>query len=125
MFYKRLEYFRYTFGKPLEAKFRIIIANSNGKESKMGDCSLVDLSPGGAKLFANFDIPLEHDPVKIHLQFTLNETQIDASGPLVWKKPYQGGHLYGFDFEEDEVREELIVAELKLLRKSEIEAKKK
>ena len=125
MFYKRTEYFRYTFDKPLEAKFRIIITDDNWIESKMGDCSLVDLSPGGAKLFADFELPLDRGPVKIHLEFTLYESKIDAKGPIVWKKPYRNGYLYGFDFEEDMAREELIVAELKLLRKSEIEAKKK
>ena len=124
MFYKRKEYFRYTFGEPLDAKFRIVIANNNGKESGLGTCSIIDLSPSGAKLFANYDIPLKGEPVKIHLEFTLNEVEIAVWGTLVWKKAYTSGYLYGFDTEEDEEKETLIVNELKLRRRLETDSKK-
>jgi hypothetical protein len=125
MLYKRSEYFRYTFGEPLKAGFRIMIADKPGKESHLGECSIVDLSPGGAKLFTKFDIPLEGEPVHIHTEFTLYETPIDVRGILVWKKPYSGGHLYGLDFDENHANEVLIVNELKLRRRSEKEVGKK
>ncbi|WP_438316191.1 PilZ domain-containing protein [Sporosarcina sp. FA9] len=124
MFYKRSEYFRYTFGKPLDANFRIVMGEANEQKSKKGDCALVDLSPGGAKLFAKFDIPLAHEAVKIQLEFILYQAKIDVLGTIVWKESYHGDFLYGFDFEEDLAKEQLIVAELKLLRKSEISEKK-
>ncbi|MHA6258404.1 PilZ domain-containing protein [Sporosarcina sp. CAU 1771] len=125
MYYKRAEYFRYTFGEPLEAKFRILLVNGTRKESKLGHCTLIDLSPGGARLFAEFDIPLEGNPIQLHLSFTLYESQIDVEGTIVWKKPTRNGYLYGFEIVEDELTEELIVNELKLRRRSEFEEKSK
>ncbi|MFD1926902.1 PilZ domain-containing protein [Sporosarcina siberiensis] len=119
MLYKRSEYFRYTFGKPLDAKFRIVMGEAEEQKSKKGDCTLVDLSPGGAKLLAEFDIPFSRDAVNIQLEFTLYQAKIEVLGTLVWKESYQKDFLYGFDFEEDLEKEQLIVAELKLLRKSE------
>ena len=40
MLYKRTEYFRYTFGKPLEAEFRIVVENGTDVESSPGECHL-------------------------------------------------------------------------------------
>ena len=37
-------------------------------ESSPGDCQLIDISPGGAKLFANFDIPVERGSVRLAYQ---------------------------------------------------------
>jgi hypothetical protein len=120
MLYKRTEYFRYTFGKPLEAKFRIVVEHGTDVESSPGDCHLIDISPGGAKLFAKFNIPIEHESVRLHTKFTLHEKLIDLQGVIVWKKPYSGGYMYGYDFDEDAAIEHLIVEELKLRRRSEI-----
>ena len=120
MFYKRTEYFRYTFGKPLEAEFRIVVKKDTDMESSPGDCQLIDISPGGAKIFAHFDIPLEGNlPVRLHLKFKLHEKIIDLQGVIVWKKPYSGGYVYGYDFDEDPLIEKLIVEELKLRRRAE------
>lgn len=122
MLYKRTEYFRYTFGVPLEAKFQIIIGDGKDVESSQGDCHFIDISPGGAKLFAKFDIPIEREPVRLHLKFTLHEKLIDLRGVIVWKKPYSGGYMYGYDFDKDPTIEQLIVEELKLRRRSEIDS---
>jgi len=123
MLYKRTEYFRHTFSEPLDAKFRIIIAED--KESGLGDCSLIDLSPGGAKLFSKFNIPFQKDTVHLHVEFTLYQVQIDVRGIVVWKEPYHNGYTYGYKFEENLTKEQLIVHELKLFRKMEIEKNKK
>ena len=125
MLYKRTEYFRHTFGTPLDAAFRIMIADGTGKESGLGECFLIDLSPGGAKMYSKFDIPFQSDSVHLHLEFTLYQVKIDVKGLVVWKKPYHGAYSYGLEFEEDVQKEHLIVKELKLLRKSEIDEKKK
>ena len=61
----------------------------------------MDISPGGAKLFAKFDIPVERESVRLHIKFTLHEKLIDLRGVIVWKKPYSGGYMYGYDFDED------------------------
>ncbi|WP_255457361.1 PilZ domain-containing protein [Sporosarcina sp. JAI121] len=122
MLYKRTEYFRYTFGKPFEAEFRIVVTNGTAKESSPGGCKLLDISPGGAKIFTNFNIPIEGESVRLHLTFTLHEEMIDLQGVIVWKKPYSDGYMYGYDFDEDAAIEQLIVEELKLRRKSEIDS---
>ena len=120
MLYKRTEYFRYTFGKPLEAEFRIVVKKDTDIESSPGDCQLIDISPGGAKIFAHFDIPLEGVvPVRLHLKFKLYEEMIDLQGVIVWKKPYSGGYVYGYDFDEDTHIEKIIVEELKHRRRAE------
>lgn len=122
MLYKRTEYFRYTFGKPLKAEMRIVVKNGVDRESSPGDCQLIDISPGGAKIFSHFDIPLDGTlPVRLHLKFKLHEEMIDLLGVIVWKKPYSEGYMYGYDFDENAELEKLIVEELKLRRKSEID----
>lgn len=120
MLFKRNEYFRYTFGKPLEGEFRIVIVDGEERESHPGDCQLIDISPGGAKLFAKFDIPLERGSVRLRVKFILLEDAIDVPGVIVWRKAYSSGYMYGFDFDEDATLEQLIVVELKLRRRSEI-----
>lgn len=125
MQYKRTEYFRYTFGEPLEAKFRLAITNGIETTSGIGPCSLIDISPGGARLFTKFDIPDGQDSAKMKVTFTLSETEIDVRGKIVWKKKHRSGYLYGIDFEEDFAKEQLIVDELKLLSRAEQEKKKK
>ncbi|MEK5040772.1 PilZ domain-containing protein [Sporosarcina sp. FSL K6-3457] len=120
MLYKRNEYFRYTFGKPLEAEFRIVVDDGPGRESRPGDCQLIDISPGGAKLFTKFNISGEHGAVRLRIKFTLLEDPIEVSGVIVWRKPYSGGYMYGYDFDEDAMLEQVIVEELKLRRRSEI-----
>lgn len=119
MLYKRTEYFRYTFGEPLVAEFRIVVENGTDVESSPGECHFLDISPGGAKLFAKFDIPLESESVRLHVKFTLHEKLIALQGVIVWKKPYSGGYMYGYDFDENVEIEQLIVEELKLRRRSE------
>ena len=121
MLYKRTEYFRYTFGEPLEAEFRIVVENGTDVESSPGKCHFMDISPGGAKLFAKFDIPLERQSVRLHIKFTLHEKLIDLRGVIVWKKPYSGGYMYGYDFDEEAI-EQLIVEELILRRRTEIDS---
>lgn len=122
MLYKRTEYFRHTFGTPLDAKFRILM--SDGKESGVGDCQLIDLSPGGAKLLSMFNIPFQRDAVRMHLEFTLYQVKLDVHGIVVWKESTGNGFTYGFDFDENAQTEQLIVNELKLYRKQEVEKKK-
>ena len=122
LLYKRTEYFRHTFGKPLEAEFRIIVEDGAGRESRPGDCYLIDISPGGAKIFAKFNIPLEHEAVRLRIKFTLHEEPIEVRGVIVWSKLSNGGYMYGYDFDEDTLIEQMIVGELKLRRRSEIDS---
>ena len=124
MLYKRTEYFRFTFGDPLEAELRILIDEAEGRETHRGPCHLVDLSPGGSKFFAEYNIPLGETPVRLRLNFTLHEEPIEVSGVLVWKKPFTHGFMYGYEFDVNAAIEKLIVEELKLRRRSGIDTTK-
>lgn len=119
MLYKRHEYFRHSFGTPLNATFRIVIGES-ANESNPGDCLLLDISPGGTKIATDFDLPTENGPLTVRLHFTLFETPIDVEGKIAWKKQSAGGFQYGIDFVEDPSMEKLIVDDLKLRRRTEI-----
>ncbi|GEN82967.1 hypothetical protein SLU01_12790 [Sporosarcina luteola] len=121
MLYKRHEYFRHSFGTPLEATFRILVEGSTN-ESNPGKCLLLDISPGGSKIISSFDLPVEGMSGSIHLklEFTLFETPIDIDGKIAWKKHTVDGFQYGIDFVEDPSVAKLIVDELKLRRRTEI-----
>jgi hypothetical protein len=121
MLYKRHEYFRHSFGTPLNATFRIVI-EEGANESNPGDCLLLDISPGGTKIATDFDLPSEKEPVTVRLHFTLFETPIDVEGVIAWKKQSVGGFQYGIDFVEDPSISKMIVDELKLRRRTEIGA---
>ena len=52
-------------------------------KSSSGECYFLDFSLGGAKLFANFDIPLERESIRLHIKFSLFENLIDVLGLIV------------------------------------------
>ena len=124
MHYNRTEYFRYTFGEPLSASFQIAIAEDEGTTSGFGECSLIDLSPSGAKIETKFDLPYGQDLTKLHIVFTLVDEELEVWGRIIWKKKSKGAYLYGLQFEEDLKREQLIVEGLKKLTRIEHEKKK-
>ncbi|MFS0575470.1 PilZ domain-containing protein [Sporosarcina sp. 179-K 3D1 HS] len=120
MLYKRTEYFRYTFGEPLDAEFRILKAEG---QSNPGECKMVDLSPGGAKLYSSYDIPIGQDEApRLSLKFTVYNYPLEVPGTVLWKKPFNQGHMYGFEFDEDRKIGELIIGELKLRRRAETDS---
>lgn len=119
MLYKRHEYFRHSFGIPLDATFRIVVGEGATK-SNPGNCILLDISPGGTKIATDFNLPSEMGPVSLRLNFILFETPIEIEGKVAWKKQSFGGFQYGIDFVEDPSIAKLIVDELKLRRRTEV-----
>ena len=101
MQYKRTEYFRYTFGEPLEAKFRIVPTGDLGTTSGVGACSLLDISPSGAKLAMKFDIPSGRDSSQLLITFTLYKKEVEVRWNIVWKRQYRDTNVYGINFEEN------------------------
>ncbi|MFC4409547.1 PilZ domain-containing protein [Chungangia koreensis] len=112
MFYKRKEIFRYTFGSPLEAELKM------GDEN--GSCRMIDISPGGAKVFSDNQLT---KGMEVVMQFVLMQDTITAPGKVVWKQASHEGALYGIDFNEDEKLEEQIISQLKFRRRNEISTK--
>jgi len=123
MLYKRHEYFRHSFGTPLEATFRLSVEGSM-HESNPGKCLLLDISPGGSKIVSDFNLPNDGiaGHMRIRLNFTLFETPMDIEGQIAWKKSLPEGFQYGIEFTEDPSLAKLIVDELKLRRRTEIGA---
>ena len=119
MLYKRQEYFRHSFGTPLDATFRIL-AGEGTSESNPGSCQLLDISPGGSKIETDFNIPTVKGQLSVRLKFTLFKTPINVEGTIVWKKQSTDGYQYGIDFVEDPSLSKLIVDELKLRRRTEV-----
>lgn len=118
MLYKRHEYFRYEFKEPLEANFKMLLAEGTF-ESKPGMCRLLDISPGGGKMYTNYEFPDVRGAVQIRLTCTLFKEPLMIDGQIVWKKKDKAGYQYGVDFNENPLMEQLIVDELKLRRQSE------
>ncbi|TQR17624.1 PilZ domain-containing protein [Psychrobacillus soli] len=126
MHYKRKESFRYTFTEPCKATFRLI-KDANGlseKEiSKKGICEIIDISPHGVKIFTEFSIAIDKQ-IHVELNFTLDESPIDLIGEFVWSHRKINGYEYGINFPEDTNTEQLIINELKSLRRKSINVQK-
>ncbi len=126
MLYKRNEYFRYTFGEPCDATFRLI-KNANGTSevemSKKGACKIMDISPNGLRIYTQFQISI--DQLKqVEMQFVLDESPIQIIGEFVWTKRKNDAFEYGIRLMGDHDSEKLITEELKARRHKEIEKKK-
>ena len=125
MVFKRTEGFRYAFKEPISANFMILLdGKSENIELTKYPCEIVDISPHGMKMFSNKEIGVHNNKlVQLEVQFILDEVLIKAIAEVVWAKDL-GGHIqYGLTFENQPVIEELIVSELKLRRKKEVNRK--
>ena len=121
MQYKRNEYFRYTFGEPSEASFRLIMQKEKEEAelSKKGKCYIVDISPNGVRILSDLLMDIKQLK-KIELSFVLDEKPITIIGDLIWSQKKVSGYEYGVQFNGNQETEQLIVNELKARRKKEI-----
>lgn len=119
MHYKREEPFRFPFDEPLPAEFSIYLKNSDRPGTGTGDSKLLDVSPGGTRMLAVFDIPVIREGVAIRLRFNLFQETIETEGIIVWKEAKGTEWMYGIDFEESEAVAKRIIQDLKLRRQSE------
>lgn len=126
MQYKRKESFRYTFTEPCKATFRLI-KDANGlteKEiSNKGICEIIDISPHGLKIFTEFSIAIDKQ-IHVEINFTLDESPIDLVGELVWSHRKINGYEYGINLPEDTYTEQLIINELKNVRRKSMDMRK-
>ncbi|WP_166786675.1 PilZ domain-containing protein [Jeotgalibacillus salarius] len=114
MRYNRQEGFRFSFKKPLEAAFRIYELHGREVNSQPGKALMHDLSPSGTKMSSKLNLPVSNeDPVKIHLQFMLNELVYEMKAELVWKRAGGNEFYYGVHFYASEDVKEDIVKQLK------------
>lgn len=125
--FKRKEGFRFTFEEALDAKYAILLDGKyESLERPMYPCDIIDISPKGMKMFSTNKIG-EHTNklLQIEVNFILYKTAIRAVGEIIWSKPYASGFQYGLEFREQQNLGNLIVEELKLLRRSEVFQKRK
>ena len=113
MRYNRHDYFRYEFKPHLPARFRLQLDDKEKKLSNEGECELVDISTGGVKFFTFLDLPLHLKKLDLQLEFTLYQHPFEILGTVVWKQPATRGFHYGFEFNEEQQVDALIVEELK------------
>ncbi|AXH98479.1 PilZ domain-containing protein [Sporosarcina sp. PTS2304] len=113
MRYNRHDYFRYQFEPHLPATFRLQLNNEEKKLSNEGQCEILDISTGGAKFFAFFDLPVRSEKLALQLIFTIHEHVFEIIGNVAWKKADERGFHYGFDFDEGQQVDAIIIDELK------------
>ena len=124
--YNRNEYFRYAFGEPCEATFRLIKQREGNEEvelSKKGICKIIDISPNGLKMSSELFIAIDQLH-RVEVNFTLDTTPISMIGEFVWSHRKVDGHEYGVRLASDNESEKMIVNELKNRRRKEVELKK-
>lgn len=126
MIFKRNEGFRFVFGEPLNANFSILLdGKPQNIEKTQYPCEIWDVSPRGMKMFSNIEIGEDTNKlVQLEISFILDEAKIKAIGEIVWTKKVISGFQYGLSFDNQSTVEELIVAELKLRRKKEMQRNK-
>ncbi|MBN9655029.1 PilZ domain-containing protein [Halobacillus sp. GSS1] len=113
MRYKRKDYFRYEFKKPLEAFFRIHRIGKKEVHTSKGEAHIIDISPQGMKLSTNLDLPHQdgHE-VKLSISFYLNSQHFLLPGTIVWKKKIAQFN-YGIYMDLDEAESKALVEALK------------
>ncbi|MGE6378337.1 PilZ domain-containing protein [Peribacillus muralis] len=116
MKYNRNEAFRFSFSPPLPGFFSIIKVHNQDYESRIGNMSVLDISPKGVKFQSNLEL---HDNADFELMLTLklNGHLIELRGKVIWKQRGSSSYVYGFTLNEDARLEEVIVRELKAYNK--------
>lgn len=122
MAFKRTEGFRFTFDEAVPAKY-IILVDGKPEDEKLTkyDCEIMDISPHGMKMFSYHEIgEYSSKLMQLEVQFILDEALIKAVGEIVWKRELGSKIQYGLIIDGQPQVEELIISELKLRRKKEV-----
>ena len=125
MLFKRSEGFRYKFEEPLQTTFTIV-ENGKALEHEAAIGSILDISPRGIKMFTTVDLHAGRVICpQLEIRFILDTQILVAYGEVMWSKPYMKGKQYGIFFNNQPQLEDMIVEELKIRRKKEIQAEKR
>ncbi|MFQ3546149.1 PilZ domain-containing protein [Halobacillus rhizosphaerae] len=115
MRYRRHESLRYVFKDPIPAHFKIIKVDNTPVNTSEGPGTIMDMSPGGLKLSANFRIPLR-SKIQLSIRTTIANIQLQFAADLLWAKENPDSYHYGVGFINDHHEE--VVEVLKKFRKS-------
>lgn len=109
MIFGRTESFRHAFGKPPE----ICMKFKSGPENAAYGL-LLDISPSGARVFLDDELPL--DAAGLSIAFTITHEQIIAECAIIWSQEAAGGWIYGLSLKRNAVREMFIADEVNALK---------
>ena len=122
MRYNREAPFRYTFENPIPAYFQIIKIDGESVKTSEGDATIINISPGGAKLQSKLNIPeIDHKSIELSIRFKLNEKELTYNGFIIWKKKWGATIDYGIKMEEDDDDKKELIDQLKIYSKNVIE----
>ncbi|HLR51383.1 MAG TPA: PilZ domain-containing protein [Candidatus Avamphibacillus sp.] len=115
MRYKRKSYFRYTFEEPVPALFQIKRIDDTPIETSQGEAKLVDISPEGARLDSELNIPeTDYKTIELAISFNLNGQDLEFNGVIVRHKERITTNEYGIEFLVDKEEKELLIKQLKV-----------
>lgn len=114
LFYRRKESFRFTFDPSETAMLQFTGSES---DATTYTCDLVDISPGGARLFASARLN-QYSSTNVQLMFTLFKKELTVEAEMVWKRPSRDGTLIGLQFFKNETD---VITELKMRRYKDLE----
>ncbi|WP_163969386.1 PilZ domain-containing protein [Oceanobacillus halotolerans] len=115
---KREEAFRYTFGRPLPAFFKITKIDDDLVTTAEGNAEIIDISPSGLKIHSQLTIPdTDQKTIEISIRFTLNDEELNYHGIIVWKDRL---NHYGIDLLTDEEEQQNLIEQLKIYSKNEL-----
>lgn len=127
MEYKRKESFRHKLINPLD--LTCMVKHPDADTATIAEGKIIDISPKGLRVGFEKTLPEHVDECTLVLKFVIYERTFELAGETVWHRPYvEGLYTYGVHLNIDEGTQELIIDELKLLRKVEVamsKAKKK
>lgn len=122
MRYKREEYFRYNFGEPIPALFKIEKIDGHSVESSYGEADIRDLSPGGLKIATMLKIhDIKRKDIQISARFKLNDEELTIQGIIVWSKDGVNTVEYGIEFVPDQNVAESLIKQLKVYSKRQVQ----
>ena len=119
MQFKRHESFRYTFGQPIPALFKIISINGREVNSAPGKAAIVDISPEGIRMTSELNIPdIKSNHPILSISFSINEQSFNLNGSIMWEKEWKNTTEYGINLLVEESVKNDIVGELKIYSKN-------
>ncbi|KGR77260.1 PilZ domain-containing protein [Ureibacillus manganicus] len=119
MQFKRNESFRYSFGQPVPALFKIVSINGREVNSASGKAEIVDISPEGIRMTSELNIPdIKLKQPILSITFNINDKPFQLNGLIMWKKERKNSAEYGIKLLIDDSMKSNIVGELKIHSKN-------
>ncbi|ARI78347.1 PilZ domain-containing protein [Halobacillus mangrovi] len=115
MRYRRQETLRYSFETPPPARFKLIKGGEKHVHSSTGKGQVIDISPGGMKLFTTVHIPSEKK-VQLFVHTAIAQVDLSFTADVVWENQVNDGYHYGLDFIGD--HQDKVIHALKEYRKT-------